>query len=175
LTALATLLLTAPDQEPYSLTPRLDDFMEKVEDLRCPPITFDNTRVSPHKRKEAKSKRKIREKREQREQSERFAAVATAYTARCAGCSGITATGIDVRDRVRVDGKRIIAVDPSVIPLGSIVEVTLRNGESFIALAGDTGGVIDGRRIDVLMSTKAKALNFGRQDVKLRIITKGDR
>src|SRR5690606_1324618 len=43
---------------------------------------------------------------------------ATFYTAFCpTGCTGITATGIDVRNTIYYEGKRIIAVDPKVIPL----------------------------------------------------------
>src|SRR5690606_22069426 len=64
--------------------------------------------------------------------------VATFYTARCEGCTGITKTGIDVRNTIHTpDGYRIIATDPSLIPLGSIVKVTLENGKSFEAKAAD--------------------------------------
>merc|ERR1711974_367282 len=45
---------------------------------------------------------------------------ATAYTAYCAGCSGITRTGIDLRSN---PNQKVIAVEPSVIPLGSKVWV----------------------------------------------------
>lgn len=96
---------------------------------------------------------------------------ATAYTARCEGCTGITKTGYDVRHTIYAeDGRRIIAVDPSVIPLGSTVEVRLADGRTFEAVALDIGGAIKGARIDVLMETQEKALDFGRQSVKLRIL-----
>src|SRR5699024_7233683 len=45
---------------------------------------------------------------------------ATAYTADCEGCSGVTSTGVDLN--ANPDAK-VIAVDPSVIPLGSEVYV----------------------------------------------------
>ena len=45
---------------------------------------------------------------------------ATAYTADCAGCSGVTATGVNLKDN---PDQKVIAVDPSVIPLGSKVYV----------------------------------------------------
>src|SRR5690625_1824147 len=65
---------------------------------------------------------------------------ATYYTAFCpTGCTGVTATGIDVSNSIYHEGKRIIAVDPSVIPLGAIVKVTTPN-KSFEAVAADTGG-----------------------------------
>ena len=45
---------------------------------------------------------------------------------------------------------KLIAVDPSVIPLGSKVWV-----EGYgVAIAGDTGGAIKGNKIDVLMPIK---------------------
>src|SRR5690606_582994 len=69
--------------------------------------------------------------------------VATFYTARCEGCTGITKTGVDVRNTIYTpDGYLVIATDPAVIPLGSIVKVTLENGKSFEAKAVDIGGAI---------------------------------
>src|SRR5690625_2973503 len=98
---------------------------------------------------------------------------ATFYTAGCEGCSGITATGIDVRQSLYHEGKRVIAVDPSVIPLGSTVRVTLGNGDSFEEIAGDTGGAIKGSRIDVLVASKVEARRLGRQSATVEIITEG--
>ncbi|TCI43453.1 LysM peptidoglycan-binding domain-containing protein [Exiguobacterium sp. SH3S2] len=88
---------------------------------------------------------------------------ATAYTPYCAGCSGITATGIDVRSN---PNQKVIAVDPSVIPLGSKVWVE-GYGE---AIAGDTGGAIKGNKIDLLMPTQQQALNFGRKSITIKVL-----
>ena len=88
---------------------------------------------------------------------------ATAYTPYCAGCSGITATGIDVRSN---PSQKVIAVDPSVIPLGSKVWVE-GYGE---AIAGDTGGAIKGNKIDILMPTQEQALAFGRQSITIKVL-----
>lgn len=96
---------------------------------------------------------------------------ATAYTAYCAeGCTGITATGLDVSQTIYHAGKRIIAVDPSVIALGSTVEVRQADGKTFEAVAQDTGGAIKGAKIDVLVANEADAVQFGRQSVKVRVI-----
>lgn len=101
---------------------------------------------------------------------------ATFYTAYCpTGCIGVTATGIDVSNTIYHEGRRIIAVDPNVIPLGSIVTVTLENGQSFEAIAGDTGGAIKGRKIDVLVSSREEAKRYGRQTAKIGIIKRGGR
>lgn len=88
---------------------------------------------------------------------------ATAYTAYCNGCSGVTATGIDLRAN---PGQKVIAVDPSVIPLGSKVHV-----EGYgTAIAGDTGGAIKGNKIDIFVPSKSEAMNFGVKTVKIQVL-----
>ncbi|WP_257148186.1 SH3 domain-containing protein [Bacillus cereus] len=94
--------------------------------------------------------------------------VATAYTADPSengtyGGRVLTAMGHDLTANPNM---RIIAVDPKVIPLGSKVWVE-GYGE---AIAGDTGSAIKGNRIDVLMGSKSKAINWGRQTVKVKIL-----
>lgn len=92
-----------------------------------------------------------------------FYVSATAYTASCNGCSGITATGINLKAN---PGAKVIAVDPSVIPLGSKVWV-----EGYgTAIAGDTGGAIKGNKIDIFVPTKDQAYSFGRKKVKIKIL-----
>lgn len=96
---------------------------------------------------------------------------ASAYTADCPeGCSGVTATGIDVTGTIFHAGKRIIAVDPSVIALGSTVEIKQADGTTFEAVAQDTGSAIKGAKIDVLVAREADAVQFGRQSVQVRVI-----
>ena len=89
---------------------------------------------------------------------------ATYYTAFCENCSGITAYGYDVRGTIYADGYRVIAVDPSVIPLGSIVYVQTPF-EEFYAIAADVGGAINGNRVDILVGTYWEAINKGRHYV----------
>src|SRR5699024_1188020 len=85
---------------------------------------------------------------------------ATAYGSDCAGCSGVSATGMDL-----TDGPKGIAVDPSVIPLGSKVW-----GEGYgEANTGDTGGDIQGNRIDVLYPTESEASNWCRNTVEVNV------
>ncbi|NYV67586.1 hypothetical protein HYI36_20110 [Bacillus sp. Gen3] len=98
----------------------------------------------------------------------------TAYTADCAeGCIGITKTGIDVRQRTHYEGKRVIATDPSIIPMWSTVELRFGDGTTEQAIAVDTGGAIKGERIDYLVGDNATAIKFGRQSVSVRIIKYG--
>lgn len=96
---------------------------------------------------------------------------ATYYTAFCdTGCIGITRTGVDVSETIYYEGRRIIAVDPSVIPLGSVVHVKTDNGESFEATAQDTGGAIVGNKIDILVGDHDEAMRLGRVEAKVRVI-----
>lgn len=87
----------------------------------------------------------------------------TAYTASCKGCSGVTSTGIDLKSS---PGAKIIAVDPSVIPMGSKVYV---EGYGY-AVAADKGGAIKGNRIDVFFSSKSDAYRWGAKKVKIRVL-----
>jgi 3D (Asp-Asp-Asp) domain-containing protein len=99
--------------------------------------------------------------------------VATAYTAFCnTGCSGVTRTGLNVSGTTHYQGSKIIAVDPSVIPLHSKVKVETKGG-TFYATAQDTGGDIKNARIDVLVSSESEAIKFGRQSVKVTILREG--
>lgn len=69
-----------------------------------------------------------------------------------------------------------VAVDPSVIPLGSKLYIT---GYSFsglpaggmMARATDTGGAIKGNKIDIFVPVSQQAaVNFGVQNVKVYIL-----
>lgn len=81
---------------------------------------------------------------------------ATAYTG-----GGITATGIHLNDN-----SKVIAVDPSVIPLGSRVLID-GYGEY---IAGDTGGAIHGNIVDLYVATQSEAISFGRRTLTIHII-----
>jgi resuscitation-promoting factor RpfB len=92
-----------------------------------------------------------------------FTMTASAFTSDCSGCSGYTATGIDLKANPNI---KVIAVDPSVIPLGTKVWVE-GYGE---AIAGDTGSNISGMRIDIHVPTKADAYKWGVRKVKVKIL-----
>ena len=61
------------------------------------------------------------------------------------------------------------AVDTAVIPLGSTVEIRYADGTTERATAEDIGGTIRGNKIDILRSSYGKAIEFGRQDVEIRV------
>lgn len=85
---------------------------------------------------------------------------ATAYSTNQPELSDTTATGINLKENPNV-----IAVDPSVIPLGSTV--TIPGYGTFIA--GDTGSAIQGNRIDIHMTDLNQALSFGRQTLTVQV------
>ncbi|RGN76407.1 enterotoxin [Bacillus cereus] len=123
-------------------------------------------------KEEAKAREELKAKEESKNNTQsakrELTVVATAYTADPSengtyGGRVLTAMGHDLTSNPNM---RIIAVDPKVIPLGSKVWVE-GYGE---AIAGDTGSAIKGNRIDVLMGSKSKAMNWGRQTVKVKIL-----
>lgn len=100
-----------------------------------------------------------------------ISANATAYDASSCGKSassagyGVTATGSSA-----VRG--VVAVDPTVIPLGTRLYIESADG-SYVygaAVAADTGSAIKGNRIDLCFNTRAEALGFGRRAVKVYIL-----
>lgn len=87
----------------------------------------------------------------------------TAYTAYCAGCSGTTKTGINLRSN---PSQKMIAADPSVIPLGTKVHV-----EGYgTATVGDVGGGINNLELDLYMPTESQANAWGVRTVTVTIL-----
>lgn len=85
----------------------------------------------------------------------------TAYSWQSSG--SITYMGYNIKENPNI---KLIAVDPSVIPLGSRVWV-----EGYgVAIAGDTGGAIKGHKIDVVMPDNAHAIAWGRKTVKIVVL-----
>lgn len=91
-----------------------------------------------------------------------FYVTATAYSHEDTK-SDITALGYNIKKNKNM---KLIAVDPSVIPLGSKVWVE-GYGE---AIAGDTGGAIKGHKIDVLKPSSKSARAWGRKTVKVKVL-----
>ena len=94
--------------------------------------------------------------------TDEYYVTATAYTSGCNGCSGKTATGINLRANPNA---KVIAVDPSFIPLGTKVYI---EGYGY-ATAADTGGAVSGKKIDVFVPSAADAYNWGVKTVKIKV------
>jgi 3D (Asp-Asp-Asp) domain-containing protein len=85
---------------------------------------------------------------------------ATAYALK-----GRTRSGAFVR-------RGVIAADPRVLPLGSVVQVHAGNW-SGVYTVHDTGGKIKGNIIDVWVPTYKEARTFGRRPVKINVLRYG--
>ena len=85
---------------------------------------------------------------------------ATAYSLR-----GRTASGIETR-------LGIVAADPSVLPLGSIVEI--KAGDySGVYTVHDTGSAVKGNLVDLWVRSSKEARQFGRRSIKLHVLRYG--
>lgn len=85
--------------------------------------------------------------------------VSTAYTPYDSGCTGVTASGMAA-------SKGVAAVDTSVIPFGTKLYIPGYG----IAIAADTGGAINGNRIDLCYNTLSEAYGWGRRNVTVYIL-----
>lgn len=67
---------------------------------------------------------------------------------------------------------RTIAVDPSVIPLGSLVQIEVPSNPAYSGVyrAEDTGGVVKGHIIDIFVGSQGEAVNFGRRSILFKVL-----
>lgn len=93
--------------------------------------------------------------------------VLTAYCP-CSRCCGKWADGITSTGTTATEG-RTVAVDPSVIPYGSIVTVFFENGDTHSYIAEDCGGGIKQNRIDIFFNDHQAALEFGVQSAMVYV------
>ena len=84
----------------------------------------------------------------------------TAYCP-CTNCCGIWADGITADGTIAKEGVTI-AADTDLLPFGTKVKI---NGE--IYTVQDTGGAIQGNRIDIFMNDHQAALDWGRQTIEV--------
>ena len=121
------------------------------------------------KLKAQRDKERREKERKKAKNYKELSVTATAYVSYCdTGCTGVTATGWDVSQSIySPKGYGIIAVDPSVIPLGSVVEIGGRKYEAI-----DTGGAIKGHRIDILVAVRNTnlAFDYGKQNIKIKVL-----
>lgn len=98
--------------------------------------------------------------------------IATAYAPALGGING-SGTGLTASSTKVVEG-RTIAVDPDVIPYGSVVAIYVpsKNEYSGLYLAEDTGGAIDGKKIDVAV-VPSKARAFGVRNIQVAVLERG--
>lgn len=80
--------------------------------------------------------------------------------------------GVTTASGTRVTEGRTIAVDPSIIPLGSKVRITCPDYPSVngVYIAEDTGGAIKGNIIDIYIHDLNEVYNFGRRTIQVEIL-----
>lgn len=124
-----------------------------------------------------------RRQQQQRQRERRLAVTVTAYDLGVESCGkspgepgyGVAADGTDLRGQTR-ESARAIAVDPGVIPLGSLVRLEFADGEmrryDGVYVARDTGGAVRGNRVDLFMgeSARREAMALGRRKATAVII-----
>lgn len=92
----------------------------------------------------------------------------TAYSPDARSCGdsadGITASGYPVE----TNGGHLVAADPSLLPLGSLVSVPGYDGGDVVPVL-DVGGAIKGDRLDVLFPTHERALRWGVQELEVTV------
>ena len=78
---------------------------------------------------------------------------------------GITFSGVYVQ-------RGIVAADPRILPIGSVIEVQAGDYSGIFSVL-DTGRLIKGNIIDIFMPDYEEAIQFGRQQVTVKVIRLG--
>lgn len=87
---------------------------------------------------------------------------ATAYT-----IEGETAAGTQTR-------RGVVAADPKVLAIGTRIRVQGAGDLSGEYRVEDTGRAVNGREIDIYVPTAAEAKRFGRRQVQVEVLSRGD-
>jgi 3D (Asp-Asp-Asp) domain-containing protein len=88
---------------------------------------------------------------------------ATSFVATAYCHSATTAAGVKARPG-------IVAADPAVLPLGSVIRVERTGGYDGTYTVMDTGSKLQGRRVDLFIDSCAAAKRFGRRTVLVHVV-----
>jgi 3D (Asp-Asp-Asp) domain-containing protein len=88
--------------------------------------------------------------------------IATAYAQQ-----GVTASG-------QYTHRHVVAADPALLPLGTRIKVTHAGRYSGEYVVADTGGKIEGRRLDIYLPSEPACRKFGRRRVKVKVLQLGN-
>ena len=87
--------------------------------------------------------------------------IATAYCQR-----GTTRSGAHTRDG-------IVAADPRVLPVGSVVRINTPKAYAGVYTVMDTGPAVKGRTLDIFIADCERARRFGKQPVRISVLRRG--
>ena len=157
--SIASLLLGVALLVPICISVHMDKAVKEVPETKpvtitAEPITPEPIEPEPVEEVVVFSPEPIEEETIEKEYLGSF--TATAYCP-CSECCGKWADGLTYTETVATEG-RTIAVDPDVIPLGSIVEI---NGVEYVA--EDIGGAIKDNHVDIFFNSHQDALEWGVQ------------
>ena len=77
---------------------------------------------------------------------------------------GQTASGKQTREG------HTVAADPSILPLGTKIEISGAGAYDGVYLVHDAGRKIRGREIDIFIDAPAEAKRFGKKAVRVRVL-----
>ncbi len=89
------------------------------------------------------------------------------FLATAESVAGVTAKGTLAHEG-------IVAADPAVLPLGSVIRVSGAGPYSGTYVVTDTGPKVVGRHIDIFIPSLHEAKQFGRKIVVVEVLSKGD-
>ena len=87
--------------------------------------------------------------------------IATAYCQR-----GTTRSGAHTR-------AGIVAADPRLLPVGSVVRINTPKAYAGIYTVMDTGAAVKGRTLDIFIADCERARRFGKQPVRVSVLRRG--
>lgn len=88
------------------------------------------------------------------------------YLATAYDISGVTASGLYTH-------RHVVAADPDILPLGSIIRIRGAGQYSGEYVVADTGAKIQGRHVDIYIPTLAACLKFGVKHVEVHVVQVG--
>jgi 3D (Asp-Asp-Asp) domain-containing protein len=88
------------------------------------------------------------------------------FSASAYSVEGETASGKQTREG------RTVAADPKVLPLGTKIEVSGAGSYDGVYVVQDAGRTIKGREIDIFIDAPAEAKQFGKKNVRVRVLSK---
>lgn len=67
----------------------------------------------------------------------------------------------------------IVAADPRLLPVGSVLRILEPRSFAGIYTVMDTGSAIKGRELDIFIPNCTRAVEFGRQSVRVTVLRRG--